>query len=266
MAVKRGKGKRSHETGRGRGAAEPLSTRTVQRYGWIPDLPDQRDFTYAVPAQMAMAMPPSVDLRRKCPPVYDQGHLGSCTANAIGAALEYDMMKQKLHAFTPSRLFIYYNERFIEGTVPHDAGAMIRDGIKSVASQGACPEGNLGDPPPAWPYDISKFAQKPPPSCYQEARKLRAITYHSVTQNLADMKGCLAEEFPFVFGFTVYQSFESPAVARTGKVPMPRPGERVMGGHAVMAVGYDDARRVFICRNSWNRSWGDAGYFYMPYA
>src|SRR5450759_909977 len=108
----------------------------IARYGWLPDLPDQRDYFYAAPVEMAGALPISIDLRPQCPPVYDQGQLGSCTANAIAGAIEFDRMKQKLADFVPSRLFIYYNERVIEGTVRSDSGAMIRDGIKSVASLG----------------------------------------------------------------------------------------------------------------------------------
>jgi C1A family cysteine protease len=256
--------------GRGRGVSRPAggraAVRQVARYGWVRDIPDQRDFTYAAPLRQAMALPPKVDLRKQCPPVYDQGQLGSCTANAIAGALQFDMIKQRQTDYVPSRLFIYYNERVIEGTVGQDAGAQIRDGIKSVATQGACPEGKLNAPPPDWPYDITKFADKPPSPCYAKAKDFTAISYLSVTQNLADMKGCLAEGFPFVYGFTVYESFESAQVARTGKVPMPQQNERVVGGHAVMAVGYDDANRWFICRNSWGPGWGVAGYFFMPYA
>ncbi|HLN28193.1 MAG TPA: C1 family peptidase [Gemmataceae bacterium] len=265
MTVKRGRVKGPHGAGPHRAAGFSGSARKTKRYGWIPDLPDQRDFTYAVSAPVAN-IPSSVDLRDKCPPVYDQGQLGSCTANAIAGALEFEMMKQGLNAFIPSRLFIYYNERAMEGTIPTDAGAMIRDGIKSVANQGDCPEGNVGDPPPAWPYDIGKFAVQPAQACFDKAKDLKAVSYHSVTQNLADMKGCLAEGYPFVFGFTVYESFESADVAKTGNVPMPKAAEQVLGGHAVLAVGYDDDERVFICRNSWGDAWGDAGYFYMPYA
>ena len=244
--------------------------RKVKRYGWIPDLPDQRDHTYAVAAPVMTTIPPSVDLRPQCPPppVYDQGHLGSCTANAIAAAVEFDRMKQGMDdgRFIPSRLFIYYNERVIEGTVDSDAGAQIRDGIKSVASQGYCPEKDMGGPA-VWEYDISKFRDQPPQSCYDYAVKHRAVLYQSISQNLSDMKGCLVSGYPFVFGFTVYESFESKAVAKTGDVPMPNIGqERLLGGHAVLAVGYDDEERLFICRNSWGDQWGDAGYFYMPYA
>jgi len=266
MAVKRGKPQQT--TGQQRATRFTGSTRKIARYGWKPDLPDQRDFTYAAPVHTkATAADTNVDLRDQCPrEVYDQGQLGSCTANAIAGAIEFDMLKQRMNAFTPSRLFIYYNERAMEGTTAYDSGAYIRDGIKSVNSQGACPEGAVGDPPPAWPYDASQFAVQPPQPCYDKAKELKAVNYFSVTQNLADMKGCLAEGYPFVFGFTVYESFESQDVARTGNVPMPKPTEKVMGGHAVLAVGYDDDERVFICRNSWGNQWGDAGYFYMPYA
>jgi len=131
-----------------------LTIRPVQRFGWVPDLPDARDFLYSAPEAVLASLPTKVDLRSKMPRVYDQGHLGSCTANAIGAAFEFDLMKQRQRDFMPSRLFIYYNERVMEGTVGTDAGAMIRDGIKSVVKQGACPESD-------WKYVITKFAKKP---------------------------------------------------------------------------------------------------------
>jgi len=257
MAVRRGKVKPVPSSGRPAGFKS--TTRKIQRYGWVPDLPDPRDHTFAVAASVVASIPESVDLRDQCPAVYDQGQLGSCTGNAIAGALEFDRIKQRLEVFVPSRLFIYYNERVIEGTVASDSGAQIRDGIKSVADQGDCPEDE-------WPYDISKFADQPPQSCYDDAVKYKAVLYQSVNQNLADMQGCLASGYPFVFGFTVYESFESDAVAKTGDMPMPKSGEKILGGHAVLAVGFDNQDRIFIVRNSWGDGWGDAGYFYMPYA
>ena len=233
--------------------------RELRHYGWIPDVPDQRDYVYAAPAQYLTELPAKTDLRGKCPPVYDQGQLGSCTANAIGAALEFDRMKQGLSDFVPSRLFIYYNERKIEGTVSIDAGAMIRDGIKTVASDGACPE-------PEWPYDIAKFTTRPPARCYKDAKLDRAVAYQRLNQDINQMKGCLASGFPFVFGFTVYESFETEEVAKSGHARMPSWGERAVGGHAVVAVGYEDPRQWFIVRNSWGTAWGMKGYFTMPYA
>jgi C1A family cysteine protease len=232
--------------------------RKIARYGWIPDLPDDRDHLYAAPPVFLSALPPFTDLRMHCPEVYDQGQLGSCTANAIGGAIEFERLKQNLPDYVPSRLFIYYNERVIEGTVNSDSGAMIRDGIKSVASQGVCPE-------PEWPYDISKFTEKPPAKAYSDAKSDRAVSYQSLVQDLNQMRGCLASGYPFIFGFTVYESFESQTVAQTGHVPMPGPLERAVGGHAVMAVGYDDASQSFLVRNSWGAAWGIAGYFTMPY-
>jgi C1A family cysteine protease len=231
----------------------------IQRYGWIPDLPDARDHLYAAPAPVLRALPPKQDLRETCPPVYDQGQLGSCTGNAIAGAIHFDRMKQKLKpAFTPSRLFIYYNERVMEGTVESDSGAQIRDGIKSVSHLGDCPEQDC-------PYDISKFAQRPSAKAYKEALKYKAVSYSRLVPTLNQLQGCLASGYPFVFGFTVYESFESQEVANTGLVPMPASSEPVLGGHAVLAVGYDDAAQRFIVRNSWGRDWGQQGYFTMPY-
>jgi len=232
--------------------------RPSSSYGWIPDLPDARDNVYQLPLKLA-APPPSVDLRSGCPPVYDQGDLGSCTANAIGAAIEFDQIKQKMAHSTPSRLFIYYNERVIESSVDSDSGAQIRDGIKTVASQGACPE-------TMWPYIESSFATCPPPLCYANAKLHPAVQYARVPQDAGHLKTCLAAGFPFVFGFTVYESFESDAVAKSGIVAMPASGEASVGGHAVMAVGYDDAAQRFLVRNSWGPGWGVGGYFTIPYA
>jgi C1A family cysteine protease len=233
----------------------------IKRYGWIPDLPDHRDSLYAAPIPLLQQIPPKVDLRSQFPvPAYDQGELGSCTANAIAGAIQFAQIKENAKQFTPSRLFIYYNERVIEGTVPYDSGAQIRDGMKSVSTIGACPETD-------WPYAIDKFANKPqdPPS-YKDAPLGKVMLYKRVVHNLAQMRACLASGFPFVFGFTVYESFETEQVAKTGEVPMPAAGEQVVGGHAVLAVGYDDPTQRFIVRNSWGTDWGIKGHFTMPYA
>jgi C1A family cysteine protease len=231
----------------------------ISRYGWLPDLPDHRDHYYAAVVEKAMALPASVDLRAQCPPVYDQGQLGSCTANAIAGAIEFDRLKQSAADFTPSRLFIYYNERVIEHTVETDSGAQIRDGIKSVAQQGDCPETE-------WPYVIAKFKTKPPAPCYADALKYRIVSYQRLVPVLSQLRGCLASGYPFVFGFTVYESFESPQVARTGHASLPGADERAIGGHAVMAVGYQDAKQWFLVRNSWGNRWGLKGYCTLPYA
>lgn len=231
-----------------------------RKYGWAPDLPDQRDHMYGAPTAVLAKLPPKKDLRPGCPPVYDQGQLGSCTANAIAGAIQFDQKKQGIAVFMPSRLFVYYNERAMEGTVTSDSGAQIRDGIKTIGTFGACPE-------PEWPYDIAKFADKPTPPCYQAGKKCEALSYQRlVSTNLNQLKGCIASGYPFVFGFTVYESFESPEVAKTGQLNMPGPKEKTVGGHAVLAVGYDDSIGRFIVRNSWAKNWGIKGYFTMPYA
>ncbi|KAA2252693.1 C1 family peptidase [Solihabitans fulvus] len=245
--------------------------RSIARYGWVRDLPDARDHLYSAPRIALVSLPPSVDLRSGQAAVYDQGQIGSCTANAIGAAVEYDLMKQS-QDFMPSRLFIYYNERAMEGNIASDSGAQIRDGVKSVAQLGVCPETE-------WPYDAtpaqpdgtfppsSKAKDKPTQQCYADALKAKVTSYQRVAQTLDECRGCLAAGYPFVFGFTVYSSFESAEVAKTGVVPMPNAQtEQVLGGHAVLAVGYDDATQRFTVRNSWGTGWGQAGYFTMPYA
>ena len=232
---------------------------TMHAYGWTPDLPDHRDHVYSVPAWVFGKLPASVDLTPRCPAVYDQGQLGSCTANAIAAALEFDADKQGIAGYTtPSRLFVYYNERAMEGTVASDAGARIRDGIQSVGSQGACPETE-------WPYDIAKFADQPDAQCYAVAKQHRAVSYARVLRALQQMKGTLAHGTPFTAGISVYESFESQQVASDGVVPMPASGEQLLGGHAVLVVGYDDASQRFRVRNSWGTGWGQQGYFTLPY-
>ena len=260
MAVRNGKAKQARSAQAGKPASSNGTTRKVERYGWVPDLPDQRDHTYAVPAHVVQKIPDVVDLRAHCPPVYDQGQLGSCTGNAIAGALQFDQIKQKMKSFVPSRLFIYYNE-------PRD---------RTLGRE------RRGSPDPRWHQDRGSSRRLPGNGvalrhhqvCRSSRRtratrtrlKYKALQYQSVTQNLADMQGCLASGYPFVFGFTVYESFESAAVARTGKVPMPKSSEQVVGGHAVLAVGYNNDQSVFIVRNSWGDGWGAKGYFYMPYA
>jgi C1A family cysteine protease len=245
------------------------------RYGWIADLPDHRDFVYGAPAAVAAALPPKVDLRKTklLPAVYNQGRIGSCTANAIAGALQFTRHKEG-HSpdFTPARLFIYWNERNVEHTVPLDNGAQIRDGIKVVNKLGVVPESEWTyDDTPAnpnthlWPAG-AKPALRPPPAVFTDAKNYQAIGYQRILRALSQFKGVLASGYPFVFGFTVYASFESAAVAQTGKLNLPAPKEDCLGGHAVLAVGYDDSSQRFIVRNSWGSGWGQAGYFTMPYA
>jgi len=228
-----------------------------KKYGWRPQLPDHRDYYHLFDKSKNKNVN-CVDLRDKCPPVYDQGHLGSCTANGIGFVFEFDMMKQHLKSFMPSRLFLYYNERDMEGTTGYDAGANIRDGIKSLNKQGICVETE-------WPYDISKFTDKPSEICYTDAKKNVSVKYKKIVQSIDQFKAALIEGFPVVFGFTVYQSFESNEVEKTGVVNMPFPNEPILGGHCVAIVGFIQDKKQFIVRNSWGSNWGAQGYCYFPY-
>ena len=234
--------------------------RSPKWYGWQPDLPDHRDFLYSAIAPKIRRLPPRVDLTAGCSRVEDQGRLGSCTANALVGALEFLEKRDRVRFRNLSRLFVYYNERAIEGTVDQDGGALLRDGIKSLAKLGVCAEEH-------WPYRVShgRFKKKPPRSCYTAAKEHRIISYHRLN-TLVEMRTCLADGYPFVFGFTVYSAFESEAVARSGILHLPKRGEEVEGGHAVMAAGYNDSQERFLIRNSWNTDWGMKGYFTMPYA
>ena len=237
--------------------ASKISDRKVARYGWVPDIPDNRDIMFRKVYRIPAKLPSSVDLRPQCSKVEDQGQLGSCTGNALVGAMEFLLIKDKKPFADLSRLFVYYNERVIEHTVNQDSGAMIRDGIKTLAKQGVCTE-------KLWPYNIKTFTKKPTPACYKEALKYEITSYQRI-DTVDEMRSCLADGFAFVFGFTVYDSFESQAVAKTGIVPMPKPDEKVMGGHAVVGVGYNDSQKRFIVRNSWGEGWGMKGYFTIPY-
>ena len=205
------------------------------------------------------------------PPVYDQGSLGSCTTQALCGLNGYIQPN-----FNGSRLFLYYCERVLEQTTNTDSGAALFDGIQSLQKNGVCLER-------MWPYITSKFAEKPPESCFQNAllhQALKTLKMQNInSSNLSAMKNCLVyglrgpsspfglpKGLPFVIGFQVYESFESAQVARTGIVPMPKPGEQCLGGHAVCVVGFDDSKQWFIYRNSWSNQWGIGDYFYMPYA
>ncbi len=245
-----------------------LTPRPIRRFGWRPDTPDQRDHVFSHVAAMRrlkQRLPSTVDLRLSgdLPPVYDQGELGSCTANAIGAAYEFQQRKQSLEVYPPSRLFIYYGERQIEGTIDSDAGAEIRDGMKVVSKLGA-PHEQL------WPYVVGRFARKPTRPAYVDAAKHNCLAYESVDVSALAVKAALAAGHPVVVGFTVYESFYD--ITKDGRMPLPKPNEKVEGGHAVLVVGYRKMKVKgtstmsdhAIVRNSWGASWAAKGHFYMP--
>lgn len=226
----------------------------IARYTWRRDKPDARDHIYT---PVVTTLPTSVDLRSYASAIEDQGQLGSCTGNAIAGAIELiDRKRGKL--LDVSRLFIYYQERVLEGDVMYDNGAYIRDGIKACYTYGAPLEST-------WPYNLSKWATRPTASAYTDAAKRKVTGYKRCTDFTA-VKAALAAGTPVIIGFDVYASFESDAVAANGMMPYPNTAtEEYLGGHAVCLVGYNDTTQRFIARNSWGTSWGDHGYFYMPY-
>ena len=204
-------------------------------------------------------VPVSIDPLTAFIAAYDQGQLGSCTGNGNARlfAHRYYIETKVLDMF--SRLFIYLCERVEEGTVSTDSGAQVRDGLKAMATYGVPLE-------KLWPYIISKFAVKPPTAVYAAAKKELALRYMSVKVDLNAIKQSLAQGNPLVFGFTVFNSFESNAVAQSGLMPMPAKGEKRLGGHCVVMDGYDDAKQILWCENSWGTGWGQQGRFTMPYA
>lgn len=262
------------------------------KLGWLPDVPDKRDIPFTAVFRVPRKLPARADLREGCSPVEDQENLGSCTAQALVGALEFlelrallspsdeskianppsplktarghlaqsaDVAKSKISRFRDlSRLFVYYNERAVIGTVQEDSGAMLRTGIKTLKAQGVCREA-------LWPYAIRRFAARPSEACYAEAADHQVTAYQRLN-TLNEMKACLAMNLPFVFGFAVYEHVMSADVARTGQIRLPGKSERMLGGHAVMAVGYHDRTRMILFRNSWGAAWGQAGYGQMPYA
>jgi C1A family cysteine protease len=239
---------------------ERLNATSTPRYhlGCLPSLPDHRDFKFIASVATA-SLPASVDLRPQFPMVpFDQGRLGSCVAQATAAAIQFDRYKQKKISYTPSRLFIYYNARALQGQVNEDAGTTVTSAMKTVNHDGACSESN-------WTYNIAKFAVKPSAKAYREALKAQVVAYYRLNNTLDEMKTCLASGFPFVCGVTVYGSFISHTTAVSGDVPIPSKTEPLLGGHAILIVGYDDATGKFIGRNSWGTNWGKQGYFTIPY-
>ena len=233
-----------------------------RKFGWHASTAPTPHPRYEIPEhhKSAANLPTSVDLSPECPAVYDQGPLGSCTANALGALFQFLLMKLGKPSFVPSRLMLYWGERAIEGTKSEDAGANGDDGMTFLQTKGICPEST-------WPYDPNKFAQMPPRTAWAEATAHKIADPVSIDNtNLLAIKSCLAAGYPIAFGFTAYPDLQSDKVATTGVLPMPAKGEQPIGGHAVLMVGYDDAAGQFKVRNSWGPGWGLSGYFLMPYA
>jgi len=250
--------------------------------GWLRDLPDFRDYTMQTPViknllakvNFPKAAPASVDLRAWCSPIENQGQLGSCTANAGVGLFEYFEKKASSSHIDASRLFLYKTTRNLLG-LTGDTGAYLRSTAEAMVLFGVPPERY-------YPYDISKFDNEPTAFLYSFADNYKVLDYYRYdppgtpkAQLLSSIKNNLAAGLPSMFGFTVYSSI-SQAVG-SGEIPFPSNGEKVLGGHAICAVGYDDAKVItninnkkstkgaLLIRNSWGTSWGSSGYGWLPY-
>ena len=243
------------------------------KFGWIPDVPDVRDFDFRKMGKISKTLvgdssivgdlPIRVDLRENCSPVEDQGNLGSCTAQAVAGLVEYLERWAKSEYIDVSRLFLYKVTRKLYN-LEGDTGAYLRGTMKALRLFGACPESY-------YPYDIKRFDDEPPAFCYAFAQNYQGLVYYRLDSSdvsredvLLRARSLLAKGVPFVFGFSVYSSIEQEIVTRTGEIPYPSSGDKLLGGHAVMAVGYDSSEKVFLIRNSWGNSWGDGGYGALP--
>jgi C1A family cysteine protease len=262
--------------------------------GWMPDLPDVRDYTEETPDVRALLaptgltaaapggggpqpLPAAVDLRAWASPVEDQGGLGSCTAQAGAGVIEYYERKSFGRHIEASRLFLYKTTRNLMKS-RGDSGAYLRSTMGAMVLFGVPPE-------PYWPYtdDAEAFDKEPPAFCYAFAQNYKTLLYYrhdaaglGRAAVLDRIKTYLAAGHPAMFGFSVYSSIDQ--AGTSGRIPLPYGRERIEGGHAVVAVGYDDAmtvanaaggetaRGALLIRNSWGRDWGERGYGWLPYA
>ncbi len=268
--------------------------------GWLRDYPDFRDYTAeqdevpeslkmlgqkdsikamlkkaGVAAPVKVSLPVSVDLRAWCSPIENQGSLGSCTANAGVGMVEYFERRAFGKHIDASRLFLYKATRnMLHWT--GDTGAFLRSTMGALSLFGVPPE-------EYWPYVTADYEKEPSAFCYAFAQNYQAIRYYRLDPPRTDkaallkrIRAYLAAGLPSMFGFTVYSSYRQ--AAATGKIPYPTPGERIAGGHAVVAVGYDDSMRIknanpravetkgaLLIRNSWGTGWGSGGYGWLPY-
>jgi C1A family cysteine protease len=243
-----------------------------RKFGWKKDPKDDgRDKKYAVRKHTVAAfeLPIKTNNIATAPPVVDQLQTSSCVGNSVAVHLQHTAIIQgDIDAELPSRMFIWFTTRLMEGTSKLDEGCCIRNSFKVAAHLGAPHEST-------WPFDPEKFAKCPTLSAYREARKHQAIEYYSIDwTNLNEVKTCLAGGHGFVFGFQVPESFGSVTTTKTGIMQMPEKGEVFEGGHAVYAVDYDDEVQHrgwaqpggILVQNSWGEHWGFYGRFWMPYA
>jgi C1A family cysteine protease len=225
--------------------------------GWRRDQPDHRDRSFPLRLTIAQ-VPPAADLTPECPSVRDQGELGSCVANATLEAAGFLWSRAGKPDPELSRLDLYWQTRAAEGTPPaEDSGCQIRDAMKVLARLGACLEST-------WPYDVGRFAEEPPAPARAEALEHQAQVYYRCP-SLRTIKASLAQGFPVVGGFTVFESIWDDAVSSSGDIPYPPPSDGAVGGHAVLFVGYDDDRQILRLQNSWGTGWGRGGRGTLPY-
>ncbi len=255
--------------------------------GWLPDYPDFRDYTsehketkamlekVGVAKPIPLGLAPKVDLKTWCSPVENQGPIGSCTTHAVVGLVEYFERKAFGKHIDASRLFLYKTTRNLLNWTG-DTGAFLRTTMGALTLFGVPPE-------EYWKYDPANFDVEPSAFLYAYAQSFQAISYYRLDPPgttpvalLNQIKTYLAGGLPSGFGFTVYDSISQ--AQTTGKIPFPTAGEKIVGGHAIMAVGYDDTMKIkntsvgavettgaFLIRNSWGQEWGAAGYGWLPY-
>jgi C1A family cysteine protease len=261
------------------GGPDSVGGRKIVAMGWQPDLPDWRDFSLKQLQERFKAegkklplspggarLKKKVDNRRFCSPIEDQGNLGSCTAQAVAGMMEYLNRRKKKKHLDLSRLFLYKATRNLLGWTG-DTGAYIRSTIQAATVFGVPPEEH-------WPYDISRFEEEPSAFLYSFAANFQALNYVRLDTNgtkpdavLEQIKVVLSSRYAVAFGFSVFSS-----ISNAADIPFPTPADRLSGGHAVLAVGYDEDHKTaggekvpsLLIRNSWGRSWGDQGYGWLP--
>ena len=232
-----------------------------RKLNWKPSPPDSRDFKSTRHLAAPIELPSEFELNYKIP-VYDQKNAGSCVGNGSCESFRYESKELTgNYDFEPSRLFVYWNARDIDGSTGEDAGTYIRSGFKAMNKSGLCHE-------KLHPYDdaISSVIKKPSSEAYNDGLKNSIVQYAAVNQNEQDIKATLVSGAVVVFGFTVYDSFFGSWANSTGIMPLPKKTEGIQGGHCVVIVGYSDSKKCFKIQNSWGTNWGIGGYFWMPYS